>query len=108
MATACSSPQIEGDSLIRLTRSRDIYDQSAKFRLADFVDLPGQGGDELDLEGLISRMGTCGPSVRTARFANGCACLESGLVNDDVADLSPCQVTSTFEPGATTSPGAGD
>jgi hypothetical protein len=43
----------EGESLIRLTRNNDdIYDQAAKFRLADLVDLPGQRGDELDLEGL--------------------------------------------------------
>jgi uncharacterized protein DUF3616 len=43
----------EGDSLIRLTRNNDdIYDQLAKFPLADVVDLPGQRGAELDLEGL--------------------------------------------------------
>jgi hypothetical protein len=43
----------EGNSFIRLTRnSDDIYDELAKFPLAEFADLPGKKGDELDLKGL--------------------------------------------------------
>ena len=43
----------EGASLVRLRRSGDAaYDDAASYPVADFVDTPGDPGDELDLEGM--------------------------------------------------------
>jgi hypothetical protein len=94
--------------LIRLTRRRDIYDLSAKFRLADFVDLPGQGGDELDLEGLDISNGYLWAVGSHSAVRKRVRMPQVSARHEDVTHLSPRQVTSTFEPGATTSPGAGD
>ena len=43
----------EGASLVRLRRSGDAeYTAATSYPVADFVDTPGDTGDELDLEGL--------------------------------------------------------